>query len=249
MKVRLLSSLAKFTISAISVVAVSACVLTLIVKLTERRVKRVNDYSYVAKPVGHSYTTLLEGGYWQLAYVQDTTKAKVTEVKFSEVASVLDLLSDAGASYAYSYKDKMLSSFWPMSDAKRIISTWNLQWYKNYMLLNIVIPFLKSDNSKMMAGQYSDSYAEFCKVMDCALPAMAMTGCRDFEFNEDVPVGETEPVGFPDISNGLKIKDLGENLMVLAKGKYRFHYKRVKDLPHKIAPISIYFQETAYNAR
>ena len=249
MKVRLLSSLAKFTISAISVVAISACVLTLIVKLTEHRVKKVNDYTYVAKPMGHNYTTLLEGGYWQLISLQDTTKTKATEVKLSEVDSVLDLLSDMGASYAYSYQDKILASFWPMSDAKRIIATWKMDWYKNYMLLNIVIPFLKNDNSKMQAGQYSDSYAEFCKVMDSKLPAMAMTGYKDFIYNDEVPIGETEPVGFPDISNGLKIKDLGENVMVLAKGKYRFHYKRVKNLPQKIAPISIYFQEKGYNDR
>lgn len=249
MKGRVLSSLAKFTISVISIVAISSCVLTIIAKITEKRVKHVREYAYSSKPLGYKYSTLLEGGFWQLTEVEDTLQNEAINVAISDVVKVLDLLDDHGASYAYSYADNKLASFWPMADARRVLSGWELPWYENYLLLEVVIPRLQKDNMKSSTGHYTDSYAEFCSVMGSPLPALAMTGYKDFFFNNEVPIGETEPTGFPSISYGLNIEELSQNELVLAKGNHKFHYKRVKNLPLKIAPISVYFQKTAYNCR
>ena len=57
MKLRLLSSMAKMTISVISIVAISACILTVVVKIIENRVLDVNEYTYNASPINGNYLT------------------------------------------------------------------------------------------------------------------------------------------------------------------------------------------------
>lgn len=249
MKLRLLSSMAKITISVISIVAVSACVLTVVVKIIEHRVLDVNEYTYSASPMENNYLTLLEGGYWEVQSVEDTLQSVSTDLTKSNFNQSMDLFSTLGASYAYSYKDDKLASFWPMTDAKRILDGWDLKWYENYLLFEAVIPSLQKDNLKQQSGKYSKSYAEFCEVIGSPLPGMAMTGYRDFTYNPNMVTGKNQALGFPNISYELKIQELTKNEMVLTKGSHKIHYKRVKSLPMKIAPISIYFEETAYNGQ
>lgn len=249
MKLRLLSSMAKMTISVISIVAISACILTVVVKIIENRVLDVNEYTYNASPINGNYLTLLEGGYWEVQSIEDTLRNESTKLTKANFNQSMDLFSSLGASYAYSYSGGRLASFWPMSDAKRILAGWNLEWYKNYLLFEVVIPSLQKDNIKQQSGKYSESYAEFCEVIGSPLPSMAMSDYRDFVYNNDVIVESNQEIGFPDISTGLKIRALSREVMVLTKGKYKINYKRVKSLPMPIAPISVYYEEMAYNGK
>jgi hypothetical protein len=59
-----------------------------------------------------------------------------------------------------------------------------------------------------------------------------MTGYREFVYSEGMS-----------IASGLIIESIGEKEMVLAKDNMRLAYNRVKSLPYKIAPLSIYYQE------
>lgn len=249
MKLRLLSSLAKFTISAISIVAVSACVMTLCVKCAESRLSDISEYTYKAQPVGNKYSSLLEGGYWQLTAIEDTVSCETIKVTMHNINSVLDLLSDKDASYAYSYKNGTLASFWPMADAKTVLQGWDLAWYENYLVLEAVIPGLKEDNQNMSSGEFSTSYAEFCAVFGSTLPCIAMTSLKDYAYQEDLYFYQSELERYPAISYGLHITSLTNDDMELSKGSHKFRYERVKSLPMQIAPISVYFQETAYARR
>lgn len=249
MKNHILSSFAKMTISVISIVAISACVVTFFVKLAESRLNSVKNYTYDARPINNTYLTVLEGGYWQLTSVEDTLQNKSTSVHIAKLSSVLDLLYDMNASYAYSYKDRKLASFWPMSDAKRVLEGWDLEWYENYLVLQAVVPQLLEENKNLPSGKYSESYAKFCEMFDSPLPSMAMTSYVDFAYNDDVFANDSESDRLPYIASGLTIQSLSKDKMVLSRGKHKLHYTRVKCLPLKIAPISVYFQETTYASR
>lgn len=237
MKKIVLSAFAKITLTAVIAITIFSCVLTTFVKISEKSLSQATSAAYAAKPINGVYSTDLEGGYWELASIEDTLRQKPTKVSFKEPNSSYGLLSGLGASFGYSYSDGKLASYWPMSDASYVMNSWDMPWYDEYMILQILVPKLKKANKKLARGSYSDSYAEFCKVIGSPLPCIAMTGYREFFYGGDVYSNGKE------IAPGLIIESVGEKEMVLAKDNMRLVYNRVKSLPYKIAPISIYYQE------
>ena len=180
MKKIFLSLFAKIILSVLLVIVIFSCFLTIYVKVSEKRVISAVSSSYMAKPVNGLYSTDLEGGYWQLESVVDTLRKKTTGVSIKDTETSLSLISELGASYAYSYKDGVLASFWPMSDAFYVMSSWDMPWYNEYLILQTLVPDLKEDNKKLPRGKYSESYSEFCEALGCPLPCIAMTGLKQF---------------------------------------------------------------------
>lgn len=235
MKKIILSSFAKITLSTVVMVAVFSCVVTIYVKVSEKQINKANNTVYNCSSINGSYSTMLEGGYWQLETIQDSLQQKTTSVSFKDPLLTIGLLHDLGASYGYSYCDKRLASFWPMSDAKTVLASWIIEWYLEPMTLGSLVSSLRDDNAKLSRGTYSESYAEFCKIMGCPLPCVALIDYETAYYSGDVTntlLGSTT----------LTIASIDANQMVLKKDGISLLYKRVKAFPYKIAPISVYYQ-------
>lgn len=234
-----ITNFSKVILSLVGTVAVVGGVTAAVSMTAEKNLNTVKKVSYKPKGMHAQRGSLAEGLYWELEDI--VTMSDSVEVgRYTLITDILQNLPNYGASYYYSFNDNCVLGFLPLDDPAYAIDLWQRNVSGEFSILKEMVPVLRSEYSEYLQGKdqskVSDRFKKLCESLGVPFPSIACTSYQWFDYQG---LGTSMPS-----DSNLKIEYLDSEKMNLVYGNSTvLHYVRIKELPQKVAPITLYFQE------
>ena len=234
---RTLSTFSKTILGVLIIVVIGGVVTAGAAVSAEKQFNRVKGITYTATDI--SPQNIIEGAYWELQDI--STMVDSIEGRYTLITDIMENLPVYGAAYYYSFTANAVLSFFPLDDPSYAIDLWQKNISKEYSIIKDFIPLLQSEREKYNTDKpkWSARFKEICSTLGIPTPSVAVTGYDWFEF---AGIGTPMPS-----SNNLTIQYVDKEKLDLAYGNSAvLHYNRIKALPQRIAPVTLYFQSKLF---
>lgn len=249
MMVSALKSLARI-IKAILVLVILVGIITAVFAyFAEKHLAVIRGATYT--PESLAVADSLEGGYWWLDSIEDTTGV---HNHYADIMRLRKRLPEE-TTFAYSFKDNVRLDMDPLwitdeddvEEKQRlyegILAYWREHCAKDYSILKSVLPVLMESYERMKYGE-DQSYESFLESLGVPVPSMQVVLIEKYPRYHQ---GDSLYAPIP----GLRLISVDTQSMVLFHpgSKLILHYGRLSKLPQPLAPATVYFAQRDFYSK